>query len=1548
MSKKTKNLVTLATSVAMATNIITGGVPITANASTLQVSSDDNVSSVGSAYVSHSDTYNSVMKLITEEERDPDSYPTRRYISANNIDCNAKTLGKINGVTYISIQSFNTVPDAIPSEIVCLSKDGTRSGTYKIANVTAKACNQVIEKTSSHELLIPDGVCSVTTGDTEISSLTTKVTFPSSMENIPENFLKGKSNIKKVVFKGNTCSIQDGAFSETGIESVTIPSGFTMGEGVFKGCASLSYVSLPSNMSTLPSSTFENCTKLESITLPQNMTVLGDYAFKNSGIVTVANTSSSTSVSSGVIDLAGISTLGAGVFTGCKGISSVVFSNSLSSIGDQAFYNSSVKTVSIPESASVTNIGASAFAYSAVTSFDVPDSITGLNSNCFAGCSELTTVTFPDNFTTLRESVFNGCSKLSKLDFPASLKYVSEDAFNNAGTVSAISGDNPGINLTLRSFPTYQDVTGTTKYTPFKGLKSVKYVNPDGKVQTEVPSGVFANNVSLKSVDLCEGFVTLGDKAFYGCTGLEGIQIPSTVKTIGDSCFYGDTSLTSIAQTPAKKADGTEYYNLTTIGDYGFYGCTSLENFVVTDGVTSIGAGAFGDCGLKTLNVPSSVVSIGDEAFRNNLNLEEVTLNTGLQSIGSRAFQNDIKLSLLVKDSGVVLDGVYIPSTVTSVGEFAFDGASLPIYFSNNTEFTIVPKLDANGQEVDYGTDEKKNINVLKYFGTDATTDFATLSNYFVIDSLADGTFKGNTQLVKAQLPSTAKTIGKNLFEGCTALQGVDIPATVKEIPENCFAGCTSLTHVSFNTDTKSLEDIKAEDEDEYNKYAQFNEKGDLIYTSITIGTRVIDSGAFAGCTKLESITFPSTLEEIKSGAFDSCSILHNLSFGTLPSNIQRPAPAEGEKDNRLYLQIDENAFSNCNIIGYWTSAVNSNSVRYPVTIPDDVVLKDNAFTSDTILQNKGFQYQVTDEGVDIVKCYGYNYTSVEGSPNATQSEMLKTIEVPSQLNGRNVCYIGKDAFNNGTANSVTESIKLDNGIKGIKGHAFYNCGKLQSIQLCDSLESIEDYAFGGTNLKTVEIPTKVTGVSCRAFKDSAIQTVKSGNYIYKLLFTGSVNDEFQGIEITSHSGGQDASVTVPSKLNGFKVSGIGKEAFKDDSVLTTLSLSEGIQYLSEGAVTNCPNFSTFNNASTCSVDSNAFKGTAIQTHYDNGIEYKVVGNSVVITKYTGDATILNIPKEYDGLPVTAIADGAFSSCTNLVSVTMSEGITTIGNNAFSGCSLLSNVTIPYTVTSIGTGVFSSCTQLQTIKLPSLSSISDSLFKGCTNLQTIELPNVSSIGINAFNGCTKLSGVVIPESVKVIGKGAFVGTGVGTISIPHEQGVVTLDGAFTEGTVINYKSAVQQYTVIFKDYDGRVLSSQVVNAGDSAVEPASKPTREGYEFSGWDKSFSNITANLEVTATYKEVAVAGKSVTVTFKNWDGKVLKTEVVDIGSTATPPENPTRDGYTFAGWGKDLTNVSTDMEVVAQFNPNTGDATSALPLLGSMLMAITGAFGFKRKRK
>ena len=91
-----------------------------------------------------------------------------------------------------------------------------------------------------------------------------------------------------------------------------------------------------------------------------------------------------------------------------------------------------------------------------------------------------------------------------------------------------------------------------------------------------------------------------------------------------------------------------------------------------------------------------------------------------------------------------------------------------------------------------------------------------------------------------------------------------------------------------------------------------------------------------------------------------------------------------------------------------------------------------------------------------------------------------------------------------------------------------------------------------------------------------------------------------------------------------------------------------------------------------------------------------------------------------------------------------------------------------------------------------------------------------------------------------------------------------------------------------------------------------------------------------------------KQYTVTFKNWDGKILKTEKVVEGGKATAPENPTRDGYTFAGWGKDFSNIKGDMELVAVFNPITADATSTLLLVGTAITALAGVFSFKKKRK
>ncbi|MCL1875508.1 MAG: InlB B-repeat-containing protein [Synergistaceae bacterium] len=121
------------------------------------------------------------------------------------------------------------------------------------------------------------------------------------------------------------------------------------------------------------------------------------------------------------------------------------------------------------------------------------------------------------------------------------------------------------------------------------------------------------------------------------------------------------------------------------------------------------------------------------------------------------------------------------------------------------------------------------------------------------------------------------------------------------------------------------------------------------------------------------------------------------------------------------------------------------------------------------------------------------------------------------------------------------------------------------------------------------------------------------------------------------------------------------------------------------------------------------------------------------------------------------------------------------------------------------------------------------------------------------------------------------------------------------------------YTVTFVDWDGEVLKRHIVPYGSGATAPAD-PTREGYTFIGWDKDFSIITADLTVTAQYKINKHA-----VTFVDWNGSVLKTQIVPYGSGATAPTDPTREGYTFIGWDKDFSIVTADLTVTAQYKIN-----------------------------
>ena len=121
----------------------------------------------------------------------------------------------------------------------------------------------------------------------------------------------------------------------------------------------------------------------------------------------------------------------------------------------------------------------------------------------------------------------------------------------------------------------------------------------------------------------------LGRGAFWGCSGLTSLTLPSGVTSIGNSAFSGCSGLTSL----------TIPSGVTSISSYAFYGCSGLTSLTIPSGVTSISDCAFSGCsGLTSLTIPSSVTSIGESAFEGCSGLTSLTIPSSVTSIGRAAF----------------------------------------------------------------------------------------------------------------------------------------------------------------------------------------------------------------------------------------------------------------------------------------------------------------------------------------------------------------------------------------------------------------------------------------------------------------------------------------------------------------------------------------------------------------------------------------------------------------------------------------------------------------------------------------------------------------------------------------------------------------------------------------------------------------------------------------------------------------------------------------------------------------------------------------------
>ncbi len=218
----------------------------------------------------------------------------------------------------------------------------------------------------------------------------------------------------------------------------------------------------------------------------------------------------------------------------------------------------------------------------------------------------------------------------------------------------------------------------------------------------------------------------LGDYAFYGCSGLTSLTLPSGVTSIGYRAFEGCSGLTSL----------TIPSGVTEIGGCTFYGCSGLTSLTIPSSVTSIGYGAFSGCsGLTSLTIPSGVTSIGDCAFLSCSGLTSLTIPSSVTSIGSDAFLGCSGLTSiyvytkkLPKLGYYVFDGCDAKNCTVYVPKGTYDDYKLSKfgYFENIVEFDAtgidkvaistnakeVSRYSANGQRL---SAPAKGLNIVKY-----------------------------------------------------------------------------------------------------------------------------------------------------------------------------------------------------------------------------------------------------------------------------------------------------------------------------------------------------------------------------------------------------------------------------------------------------------------------------------------------------------------------------------------------------------------------------------------------------------------------------------------------------------------------------------------------------------------------------------------------------------------------------------------------------------------------------------------------------------------
>ena len=589
----------------------------------------------------------------------------------------------------------------------------------------------------------------------------------------------------------------------------------------------------------------------------------------------------------------GIKTIGSYAFADCTDLAEIIVPDGVISIGNGAFLqNSGAKRVVLPPSTVYIGHGALRDC-SALTSVSLPDSMSNrLFLDMFEGCTNLKSVDIPDGITDIYEGDLASCPNWTDIYYdnwgrvwnrvvsnvrdsiPDRMNVHFKDNIYDSGSC----GENVTWTLTADGTLTISGTGAMTDYT------------------YDSRSPWYSCRTYIKRVVMQQGVTSIGDLAFWDCSGLTSVTIPDGVTSIGGDAFSGCAALTSV----------TIPGSVTNVGQYAFSGCSSLTDIyyggygtdwqklnvsIPTSATVHFKDNIYGkgDCGInvtweltgdgtliisgtgrisnyiydnnapwysclayiKRVVIQQGVRAIGDHAFCYCENLTSVAIPDSVTSIGDYAFSGCVALT-----------SVTIPSSVTSIGGSAFSDCS------GLTSLTIPSSVSSIGWSA---------------FENCTALTFMTIPEG--VTSIGEGAFLGCTGLTSVTIPDSVTSIGNSAFKGCSNLASVTIPDSVTFIGPYAFSGCSGLTSVTIPSSVTNI------------GWSAFENCTALTFMTIPESVTYINGEVFSNCVRLARVTIPKSVTGISSKAFYYCDSLTDVYYAGTAADWAKISISEGNED---------------------------------------------------------------------------------------------------------------------------------------------------------------------------------------------------------------------------------------------------------------------------------------------------------------------------------------------------------------------------------------------------------------------------------------------------------------------------------------------------------------------------------------------------------------------------------------------------------------------------------------------------------------------------